>query len=295
MITGSDQRRERRTRASLSQFEAVPRGAAFSLEKPMRENFDSPVLPFTLKYEGGRADDPRDPGGRTNEGITQSTYTAYLRESGKPEADVFAMPDHECNAIYRSHYWDAVAGNDLPSGVDLACFDLGVNSGPARALSYLGAAGGPSKAAADPAAAVQAICAKRLSFLHALHTFETFGRGWTARVAACEALGVKMALHARAGQPVNAAPSQGATLVLGTEAKKAAATAARHAKAATGAAAGSLGAGSASPMLPATQSAHLPWLPMLLAGLAMAAVAAALAWRAFQHRTRAAAYAAAAS
>ena len=39
------------------------------------ENFQA-CLAFTLKYEGGKSNDPRDPGGRTMEGVTQATYDA---------------------------------------------------------------------------------------------------------------------------------------------------------------------------------------------------------------------------
>ena len=34
----------------------------------------SEALRLVLAQEGGRVDDPRDPGGRTNRGITQATY-----------------------------------------------------------------------------------------------------------------------------------------------------------------------------------------------------------------------------
>ena len=46
----------------------------------------------------------------------------------------------ETGAIYRARYWDAVAGDELPEGLDLAVFDFAVNSGPVRAVAYLQAA-----------------------------------------------------------------------------------------------------------------------------------------------------------
>ena len=36
-------------------------------------------LQFVLEREGGRVDDPRDRGGRTNKGVTQRVYDAHRR------------------------------------------------------------------------------------------------------------------------------------------------------------------------------------------------------------------------
>ena len=37
------------------------------------------MLRDTLKFEGGYVNNPKDPGGRTNKGITQTTYNNYLK------------------------------------------------------------------------------------------------------------------------------------------------------------------------------------------------------------------------
>ncbi|CDX62416.1 conserved hypothetical protein [Mesorhizobium plurifarium] len=97
--------------------------------------------------------------------------------------------------LYRRFYWDAVAGAELPDGVDYAVFDFAVNSGPGRAAKYLqGVLGvgqdgriGPATLAAaraKPAGLViDALCDARLAFLEKLPTWPSFGRGWSARVA----------------------------------------------------------------------------------------------------------------
>jgi lysozyme family protein len=59
-------------------------------------------LAFVLKYEGGKSDDPRDPGGKTIEGITQRTYDAFLDKKGKPRRDVFEIPSSDRDEIYRT-------------------------------------------------------------------------------------------------------------------------------------------------------------------------------------------------
>ncbi|WP_036259879.1 hypothetical protein [Methylocapsa aurea] len=45
------------------------------------------------------------------------------------------------------------------------------------------------------------LCAEGLSFLHGLTTWSHFGKGWGRRVAACEALAIKM-LHGDLAGPV---------------------------------------------------------------------------------------------
>lgn len=148
-------------------------------------------LKTTLEFEGGWSNHPRDPGGATMRGVIQRTYDAYRKRKGLPLQSVRNISDAELHEIYRKDYWDAVNGDGLAAGVDLATFDFGVNSGPARARKYLMAVIGGS--AVDT---VKRLCAKRLSFVRGLSTFDVFGAGWTRRIATVEARAVKMALQA---------------------------------------------------------------------------------------------------
>jgi lysozyme family protein len=154
------------------------------------ENFQA-CLAFTLKYEGGRSNDPHDPGGRTMEGVTQATYDAYRAKKALGRADVFAMGAVERDEIYRKEYWDRIKGDGLLPGEDLCVFDLAVNSGPMRA------SGIRAKILAKPGIStdqlIHGICAYRLSFLYALPTWRYFGASWGRRVAACEATAIGMA------------------------------------------------------------------------------------------------------
>ncbi len=101
----------------------------------MKANFDA-ALDFVLRQEGGWSDHPLDPGGATNRGITRATL-AQVRGRPVSKAELMALSLQETAAIYRRLYWDAAACDALPSGVDLAVFDLAVNSGPRRALLLL--------------------------------------------------------------------------------------------------------------------------------------------------------------
>lgn len=146
-------------------------------------------LAFVLKYEGGKSDDPRDPGGRTMEGITQKTYDAFLDKKARPHADVFEISPSDRDEIYRTEFWDAVRGDSLRPGEDLCLFDLAVNSGPHRALQIWNEAGAAQAGLAD---VINRVCALRLSFLKELRTWRYFGAGWSKRVAACRSAALKI-------------------------------------------------------------------------------------------------------
>jgi lysozyme family protein len=159
----------------------------------MKVNF-APSLSAVLVHEGGFVNNPRDPGGATNKGVTQAAYDDYRASQGLRQQTVRNIATDEVSAIYEGRYWDAIRGDDLPSGVDYCCFDLAVNSGVSRAVRFLqaavsvaqdGAIGPVTVAAASalPAAElIDAICDARQAFLERLPTFNTFGRGWTQRV-----------------------------------------------------------------------------------------------------------------
>jgi lysozyme family protein len=154
-------------------------------------------LKFTLQFEGGFVNDPDDPGGATNLGVTIGTLTDVLGRQATT-ADVKALTPRTVEPIYLKHYWNPVHGDDLPFGVDLAVFDFGVHSGPVRAVMalqrVLGVADdgkiGPITIAAasrvDPAKIVQILCAERLAFLSRLSIFAKFGKGLRNRVSLAE-------------------------------------------------------------------------------------------------------------
>ncbi|MGH6856871.1 MAG: glycosyl hydrolase 108 family protein, partial [Methylocella sp.] len=139
--------------------------------------------------------DPRDPGGRTMEGVTQATYDAYRVKNSLERRDVFTMGAADRDKIYRNEYWDRVSGDALRAGEDLCVFDFAVNSGVSRAMTVC--AHFRKSPVNDK---IEGICARRLSFLHALRTWSHFGAGWGRRVSACEALAIRMAYGKSAPQ-----------------------------------------------------------------------------------------------
>ena len=152
------------------------------------------IQPWILAYEGGFVNHPKDPGGATNQGITQRTYDAYRRRIGHATQSVRLIDNVERDTIYRVQYWDAIKGDDLPSGVDAVVYDFAVNSGPSRAAKYLQRIAGVKQdgmigmqtldalARMDSTQVIGRLCADRMAFLRGLPAWVTFGTGWTRRV-----------------------------------------------------------------------------------------------------------------
>ena len=165
-------------------------------------NFEA-CLKFTLQFEGGFVNDPDDPGGPTNLGVTQATLSAFLGRQATI-AEVKALTPDKVAPIYRLRFWDNVQGDQLPLGIDLAVFDFGVHSGPSCGAMSLqrvlkladdGKIGPVTIAAAkkaDRKTTVDGICDERMAFLRALKVFKKFGKGLTNRVDKCRQAALSM-------------------------------------------------------------------------------------------------------
>lgn len=161
------------------------------------------ALPRVLVHEGGYVNDPFDPGGATNKGITFRVYDGYRQRKGLPTQDVRNITAAEISDIYKLQYWDAVKGDILPAGVDYVLFDGGIMSGPSQSIKWLqralgnvvvdGQMGQATLAAVaehpNKPALIDAICDRRMAFLRALRTFGRFGKGWTQRVEGVREVG----------------------------------------------------------------------------------------------------------
>ncbi len=86
-----------------------------------------------LKHEGGFVNDPVDPGGATNKGVTMGTFKncaqQYLGIEPTLE-NLKALTDEQAGKIYKPLYWDKVHGDDIELQ-ELAniVFDFQVNAG----------------------------------------------------------------------------------------------------------------------------------------------------------------------
>lgn len=83
--------------------------------------FDQAVA-FVLqdRIEGGYVNDPRDPGGETNFGISKRVY---------PKININSLTREDAVAIYRRDYWERAGCDDLPPKLAVAAFDCAVNQG----------------------------------------------------------------------------------------------------------------------------------------------------------------------
>ncbi len=99
------------------------------------------AMAFTRRWEGGYTNDPDDPGGATNFGVTQGTYDAYRTRMGLPAAPVLNIEYNEIADIYRE-YWQAAHCDQVGDDVALVLFDSAFNLGPVQAVKLLQIAAG---------------------------------------------------------------------------------------------------------------------------------------------------------
>lgn len=171
-------------------------------------SFDQ-ALAFVLRWEGGFVNNPKDPGGATNRGVTQKVYDAWRDARQQPRQGVAQIGDDEVRAIYEANYWAPAKCDALGSPLDLVQFDTAVNMGVGRAIRFLqGAVGaevdggfGPGTQkcldACDRGQALAAFCGQREAFYRQIVAAkpeqQVFLAGWLNRLNA---------LRQRVGLPV---------------------------------------------------------------------------------------------
>lgn len=90
--------------------------------------------------EGGYVNDPDDPGGATNHGVTIGAMKRLgldlTRDGAVSEADVKALSREQAAAIYVKHYFEQPKIRLLPAPLHATVFDMQVNAG-ANAIRIL--------------------------------------------------------------------------------------------------------------------------------------------------------------
>ena len=161
-------------------------------------------LDLVLKSEGGYVNNPKDPGGITNLGVTKAVWEEFV---GHPvsEADMRALTPEKVAPMYEQKYWRPCYGEVLPRGLSYLVFSMAVNAGPGRSVKLLqqsigcvpDGVIGPSTRSLISASNTATLIAKfsetRREYYRALKVFPIFGKGWLARVDKEEAQALDMA------------------------------------------------------------------------------------------------------
>ena len=149
----------------------------------MADDFNR-ALDLILGHEGGYVNDPRDPGGETNWGISKRAY---------PDLNIKAMTREAAGSIYRRDYWDKLRCGEMPWPVAVVMFDAGVNQGvgaAARTLQralgvtqdgVLGPATMAALAKRDPKAVAAEFQAQRILAYAGMSNWKVYGLGWARR------------------------------------------------------------------------------------------------------------------
>ena len=173
-----------------------PSGAASAVEGQIF----SFALAHVLKMEGSWSNDPADPGGATNFGITIADYARHrgvkLDAWSAPglEAELRNISHETVQSIYHERYWLPSRSDLLPGAPAIMHFDAAVNHGVAGAARMLQQAAGvtvdgaigPITLAAVRGANQMALTSRyagiRRAAYRRLKIFPRFGRGWLIRV-----------------------------------------------------------------------------------------------------------------
>lgn len=91
------------------------------------------AIQVILAHEGGYSDNPNDPGGPTNFGITQASLDEHWKALGLPRA-VQSLTLEDAKAFYLKVYWEANHYDAINAyAVATKLFDMAVNLGSEKA------------------------------------------------------------------------------------------------------------------------------------------------------------------
>ncbi|WP_455217857.1 glycoside hydrolase family 108 protein [Kaarinaea lacus] len=163
------------------------------------------MLDTILKHEGGFVNDPDDPGGATNFGVTLATLSQWLGRTATVD-EVRDMDVETAKEIYRKRYYSDPGIDDFPQAIQPLVFDCAVNHGPAQAIKFVqkvsndaglgslevdGVNGPRTRDAVNQAFAsmgnnmINAIVDERIAFYHRIverkPSSEKFLKGWLRR------------------------------------------------------------------------------------------------------------------
>jgi lysozyme family protein len=161
------------------------------------------IFTILIGEEGGFDATPSDPGNWTGGAVGHGACNGTnwgISAAAFPNEDIRDLTQAQAKAIYLATYWTPCSCDALPPALALMTFDAAVNNGCTRAREWLQAALGVATdgdigpqtlaalatavAAPDGATSLAAeFLARRIDFMAGLSTWQTFGLGWSRRLA----------------------------------------------------------------------------------------------------------------
>ena len=102
----------------------------------MSEQRIDEMVETILHHEGGFVNDPADPGGATNFGVTIHTYSKWLGRKATVD-EVRNMDKSTAIEIYKAGYYYNPRIHTLDDSVQPLVFDMAINHGPRNAVRML--------------------------------------------------------------------------------------------------------------------------------------------------------------
>src|SRR5512139_909580 len=145
-----------------------------------------------LGHEGSYVNNPDDPGGETNWGISKRSY---------PQLSIRELTRDQAIAIYYKDFWVKAHCTDLSDGAGYQLMDSAVNSGINQSIRFMQRAIGVADDGIFGPVTLEEMrkisetdfimrfLAERLDFMTRLKAWNSFGKGWARRIAANLRLG----------------------------------------------------------------------------------------------------------
>jgi hypothetical protein len=122
----------------------LPKGGAFGSNSIAGNSSFAPAMAKVLRFEGDAFVE--------KDGLSGAPAKFGINQKYNPDIDVKNLTKPQAEAIYKTRYWDAIGGDNLPPKTAEIAFDAAVNQGPAYAKDLIAKTGGdPAKMLAQRA------------------------------------------------------------------------------------------------------------------------------------------------
>ena len=157
------------------------------------DNFDR-AFQIIVGEEAGYVNNPDDPGGETNWGVTAQTLKAAIAQGLlPPTTTVKTLTQDQAKIVYRALYWNPIKGDQIAYPLCVFVMDSAINQGVQPAIKMMqralnraqdGVLGHDTMDAAAKATPWHS--ARFMTFrdyrYHSTRNFDKFGEGWITRL-----------------------------------------------------------------------------------------------------------------